>query len=182
MGQPGAQVLNAGQDLLAGKKPWQQGFGSGGPNAWREMDAGGAVASNAPHQGSSHFADVDNQYSSSGRQSSGEAAKYHQTFEDTQNRPISYGEQQGWQQPAGYGGYEQQQQQQQPMGWGQQPPPPPGPGQWGGPPPPNQYQGQQGWMGPPPPGQSYGGQQGYGGPPGPGYGGYDPNYQPPRQW
>ncbi|RSH91209.1 hypothetical protein EHS25_009508 [Saitozyma podzolica] len=35
---PGAQALNAGQDLLSGKMPWQQGFGSGGAHAWRELD------------------------------------------------------------------------------------------------------------------------------------------------
>ncbi|KIR24943.1 heterokaryon incompatibility protein HET-C [Cryptococcus deuterogattii LA55] len=35
---PGASVLNAGQDLMSGKMPWEQGFGSGGPNAWRDIN------------------------------------------------------------------------------------------------------------------------------------------------
>ena len=36
--QPGAQVLNSGQDLLSGKMPWQQGFGAGGQHAWRDIN------------------------------------------------------------------------------------------------------------------------------------------------
>ncbi|KAL7422224.1 hypothetical protein Q5752_002870 [Cryptotrichosporon argae] len=48
---PGAQVLNAGQDLLGGKKPWDQGFGSGGAHAWRELDpsATQGMPSQAPY-------------------------------------------------------------------------------------------------------------------------------------
>lgn len=39
---PGAQYLNMGQDLAGGKMPWQQGFGSGGAQAWRSGPDGGA--------------------------------------------------------------------------------------------------------------------------------------------
>ncbi|KAH8080941.1 heterokaryon incompatibility protein HET-C [Filobasidium floriforme] len=43
---PGASVLNAGQDIMGGKMPWQQGFGTGtagGATAWRGMDNEGVA-------------------------------------------------------------------------------------------------------------------------------------------
>ncbi|KAI9638574.1 putative heterokaryon incompatibility protein HET-C [Dioszegia hungarica] len=48
---PGNQVLNAGQDLMSGKMPWQQGFGSGGQHAWRGIDESGSQPLGQPSGG-----------------------------------------------------------------------------------------------------------------------------------
>ncbi|WWC85344.1 uncharacterized protein L201_000207 [Kwoniella dendrophila CBS 6074] len=61
---PGAQVLNAGQDLMSGKMPWQQGFGSGGPNAWRGMDPNAPDSGNQGGHASSFYNDNNNQHGS----------------------------------------------------------------------------------------------------------------------
>ncbi|KAK6902780.1 heterokaryon incompatibility protein HET-C [Kwoniella mangroviensis CBS 8886] len=63
---PGAQFLNAGQDLLSGKKPWDQGFGSGGPNAWRGIDPNASDNGNngGGHASSFYNDNNQNQYGS----------------------------------------------------------------------------------------------------------------------
>ncbi|WOO81062.1 uncharacterized protein LOC62_03G004590 [Vanrija pseudolonga] len=119
---PGASYLNAGQDLASGKMPWQQGFGSGGSNAWR-----GADESNLQQQP---------QHGAGGGQQFGQDQSYqqpqHQFGRDQgfQQDNYSFGggneqnQQQQWggnQQQQGQWGQQQQQQQQQGQ-WGQQRP------------------------------------------------------------
>ncbi|WVN85209.1 uncharacterized protein L203_100354 [Cryptococcus depauperatus CBS 7841] len=137
---PGANILNAGQDLVSGKMPWQQGFGSGtagGNHAWREMDTS-AVPSSGYQPPSSDYSQPN--YES---RPSYDGASLGHSYQP----PQSYGNGGGYpvqdyhvggahQPPPSHGGYE--------AGYGsgqfQQGPPA---GGYGGPPPSNQEYGQE---------------------------------------
>ncbi|WWC69599.1 uncharacterized protein I206_103542 [Kwoniella pini CBS 10737] len=163
---PGAQYLNAGQDLLSGKKPWDQGFGSGGPNAWRDLNPN--VPESGIGQASSFYNNDPSQNQHQGQYGGGSYQPPHQQQYQSQggHADTFYG--QGSQQPSGYGG--------PPQGGYNAPSYPssddyPGQGHhnqggYGGPPPLDRYGG-------PPPDQ-------YGGPPpdqyGGGFGGGQPTY------
>lgn len=187
---PGAQVLNAGQDLLGGKMPWQQGFGSGGQHAWRELD----INENRPTNGPSSLMALEGDRPPSGGypmpspqgepsyNGGGYGGPPSNNYGDTASYggpPVQpYGGEQyggtgsnqwGPSEPQGYAGPSE------PQGAYGGPPEPgyggPGPaygqggGGYGGPGP--EY-GQQGGYGGPNPGQyeGPGPEQGYGGPPG----------------
>ncbi|ORX39730.1 putative heterokaryon incompatibility protein HET-C [Kockovaella imperatae] len=167
---PGAQILNAGQDLLGGKKPWDQGFGSGGQHAWRDINSSAPndiPPSLAPYeQGPSHPGNPGNYSQPS--PSGGHADSYYQGGNQGGYQPP---QQQSYGPPGGaYGG-------------------PPGQyGGYGGPPQGGQYGDPQGQYSPqgqygPPQGQ-YAPQGQYGGPPQNQYGGPPPGqYAPPQdQW
>ncbi|RSH77731.1 uncharacterized protein EHS24_002789 [Apiotrichum porosum] len=147
---PGSQVLNAGQDILGGKMPWQQGFGTGtagGAHAWREIDPNDAAAAAAASQGQHYGMNTQ------------------QGHYNTQNMPAQNVNMQGGFNQGGYnqGGYNQ-------GGYNQ--PPPQQQQHYGGGFDPNQHQQgqhQQGYYGNQPPhghghghqGDQYGGNQGW---------------------
>ncbi|WRT66987.1 uncharacterized protein IL334_003953 [Kwoniella shivajii] len=174
---PGAQYLNAGQDLVSGKMPWDQGFGSGGQNAWRGIDP------NAPDNGnngqaSSFYNDNQNQNQYAATQSYQPPPQQSYGSQDGHASSF-YGENNS--QGSGYGGNSAgrfdapPRQEFNPPSYHHSAPPqdsyagPPGdgyPGQHGhhgqhgghgGPPPPP-----GGYGGPPPPHGGYGGQPTYG--------------------
>ncbi|WVQ78200.1 hypothetical protein IAT38_000283 [Cryptococcus sp. DSM 104549] len=176
---PGAQVLNAGQDLMSGKMPWDQGFGSGGPNAWRGIDgqdAGSAPSGgynapqqsyNAPQQSYNSqpsYGGSDPSYGGHRQPSYGGGGHHQQSY----NAPEpSYGGGGG-----GYGGGNEGYPGQQFHGGGHQQPHHGGGGGYGGPGGPGGFQG--------------GGGPGFGGPPPPGgHGGYHgqpQHHQQQGQW
>ncbi|EIW69543.1 hypothetical protein TREMEDRAFT_73894 [Tremella mesenterica DSM 1558] len=171
---PGAQVLNAGQDLLGGKLPWQPGFGAGGPGRFREFDPNAPEPQGqSPYPAQPSFTPQPNyepgpQYSSP--QPGFEQQRYNQYQPPSQSPQPSYGQYES--RPSPHPHHHQhhshehhphhQHEQEGYPGQNQAAyPPPMGYDQYGQPmqygPPPGQYG--------PPPGQ-WGPQQGYGGPPG----------------
>ncbi|KAK8869938.1 hypothetical protein IAR55_000506 [Kwoniella newhampshirensis] len=164
---PGAQVLNAGQDLLSGKRPWDQGFGSGGPHAWREMDPNAPSPSPQYNQG---FQSQEPTYNSQPAYQAPPSQPYHQA------PPQEYNQQASYESGGGNDGYPGQQfhhgggGHHQPQGGY-------GGGEYGGPPPPPGY-GQPGYGEQPPYGgqPGYGQQPPYGGPPPPQWGQQQPPY------
>lgn len=130
--KPGAQVLNAGQDLLGGKKvspswcthraslipqPWDQGFGSGGQHAWRDVNSSApndqppSIAPYSQGQQSSYEAPVPS-YSQYGSQPSGDGFPgQHYRQEHQQPSYAGYGGQVqhgGRDDYGGQGGYQTQ--------------------------------------------------------------------------
>ncbi|KAL1411226.1 hypothetical protein Q8F55_002177 [Vanrija albida] len=123
---PGASILNAGQDLASGKMPWQQGFGSGGPNAWRGVDesnlqqqqGGGGVAyggggqqfgQDQGYQQPQHDFGRDNSYQQDSYSfGGGNQQPQHQQQQWGGNQQQQWGQQQ--QQQQGQWGHQQQQQ------------------------------------------------------------------------
>ncbi|ORY22766.1 putative heterokaryon incompatibility protein HET-C [Naematelia encephala] len=156
---PGAQVLNAGQDLMSGKMPWQQGFGSGGQHAWRDMD--GSEPNFVPSVTASHDQVVPN-YPPAQQSFEPPQQSYEPTYEGYGSQPPS----------DSYPGQFNPQQPPEPtFDAGQQnyyesAPYNPADYERGG-------YGQGGYTGPPPQQPSYdaGFQGGFSGPPPPGYGG-----------
>ncbi|WWC61274.1 uncharacterized protein I303_103855 [Kwoniella dejecticola CBS 10117] len=163
---PGAQFLNAGQDLLSGKKPWDQGFGSGGPNAWRGIDPN---APDAGGQASSFYGNDQNQNQGPGQYGGNSYQPPQQQYQPQGGHADSFFGGSGGSNQSGGGGYGGP-----PQGGYNAPSYPSAddyPGQrhhnqggYGGPPPPNQY---DQYGGPPPPPNQYGGQ---------GYDGGQPTY------
>ncbi|TYJ55362.1 hypothetical protein B9479_003977 [Cryptococcus floricola] len=107
---PGAQYLNDAQDLASGKMPWQQGFGSGGQNAWRDTagNSGNAAtagvataavvggATSAYHQTSTNnYGGADSSYGNAAPQQTYQSYQSHQSH----HQQPSYGAQPSYQSP-----------------------------------------------------------------------------------
>ncbi|WWD01562.1 hypothetical protein V866_008507 [Kwoniella sp. B9012] len=166
---PGAQYLNAGQDLLSGKKPWDQGFGSGGPNAWRGIDP------NNPDNGNNGGGHASSFYNDNNQNQHGSGQDQYGSNQSYQPPPQQSYQPQGGHADNFFGGGG--------GGYGNHSPPPHHQGgfnppsyhhsepqhSYGGPPH-DQYGGPPGGFGGPPPPQDQ-----YGGPPG-GFGGGQPTY------
>ncbi|WVF72344.1 hypothetical protein IAT40_007158 [Kwoniella sp. CBS 6097] len=194
---PGAQLLNAGQDLMSGKKPWEQGFGSGGPNAWRGIDPNAPDSGPQGGYGGGGGGGPPGGYDQSSNygqnQPQGHASSFYGGQDNNNNNSYQsqpppghsssfYG---GDNQNQGYGGHSSSPGFNQPSYYNAPPPPQDnyGGGNDGYP---GQHHGHHGGHGggpggfggppPPPPGQGYGGYGGGG--PGDGYG-QPPPPQPP---
>ncbi|KAK4689945.1 hypothetical protein P7C73_g156, partial [Tremellales sp. Uapishka_1] len=169
---PGAPVLNAGQDLIGGKMPWQQGFGTGGPNAWRDLNTNDAVPTAQQYGQDPYPLQVGNQsqsqypqYPQQDYQPEQQSFQSPQQHYQTPQQPYLPPQPSYSPQPP-YGGSSQPYEGQQPYGtqpmYGGNPPFGAVPGSYA---PPQQYGGNEGY-----PGQNYG----------PGSQIFNPVYNPPR--
>ena len=122
--QPGASILNSAQDLMGGKmvsvptplhepsadkQPWQAGFGSGGPNAWRDVDPNDQSAGQGYTAPQQHYQPPPQEYNSYNAPPQQQYNSYQAPSPQQYQGGYDQNQNQGYGQQQNYGGLPPQQ-------------------------------------------------------------------------